>query len=190
MAVLVGDRPRRTARTARRAAAGRPRRVRAEASPARRSGSVATVPASVVIERPAPACGPARSAWWPSSAVAIGSSTSMITISGAASSMARSTASLQRHRRRRAPVAAAEQAQVDRPDAPRRGRAARRRRRGRRGTAAPSPSAAVHSGRQVLGVQAVHEQQAADQLVVDEPVDQLGSLGARRARRRVPRPAP
>ena len=44
------------------------------------------------------------------------SSTSMITISGAASTIARSTAELQRDRRRRAAVAAAEQPQVHRAD--------------------------------------------------------------------------
>ena len=64
-----------------------------------------------------------------SSAVPAGCSTSMITISGAASMIALLDRVAQRHGRRRAAVAAAEQAQVHRARRRRRRRAARRHRR-------------------------------------------------------------
>ena len=89
---------------------------------------------------------------------------------------------LQRHRRRRAAVAAAEQPQVHRAgvlvDVEQLDVAAVR----RRGTAAPTPARRSTRAVSVVGVQAVHEQQAGDQLV--------GERAGRRARARPRAPAP
>ena len=76
---------------------------------------------------------------------------------------------LQRHGRRRAAVAAARAGAGAPRRRPRRRRAARRRRRGRRGTVAPSRAPRSTRVREVVGMQAVHHQQAGDELVVGQP---------------------
>ena len=98
----------------------------------------------------------------------ISPSTTIAVTSGAASWIACSMAILERHRRRRAAVAASQAGAA--PCRPRRCPRARRCRRATGGTAASSRGPA-HAGLQVQGVEAVQEQDARDQLVAGQLFD-------------------
>ena len=177
VAVLVGDRL-----GAQLAALARPR---AGAAARRRRGSRWSTAERVGRVTPAPRTGSGRTTGLrPSvtgtgptggdgSGVAPGSSTSIVTISGAASWMACSTACWSVTADDGQPSQLPSSRSSTAP-ASRRCRAARRRRRAGRGTGRTLVERRLDPGRRGVGVEAVDEQQAGHQLVGDQPVEHRG----------------